>query len=102
MEENIALAVIVAPTTREIIGTGIFDALDITSTYTIYHINDSNICGLFSDKMLDLFIHPGLPDIATVDVHIKVPDQCEWGSSSANSKLVLKKVKGQTVQGQTA
>ena len=48
-----------APRTREIIGAGIFYALGITYAYASYHINDFNLGGLFTDKIIVFFARPG-------------------------------------------
>ena len=55
-----------APRTREIIGAGIFYALGITYAYASYHINDFNLGGSFTNKMIVFFARPGLtihPDV---------------------------------------
>ena len=57
--KNIALAVIVAPATREIAGAGSFGAVDIIYTYGSYHINDFNFRGLFTDKLPIIYVYPG-------------------------------------------
>ena len=60
-------------------------------------------CALYDEVLLPARL--SLSDVRKLDHQNPVTElslEPEWGVRSTNSKLVLQKVKGQTVQGQTA
>ena len=61
--------------TREIVIDSTFgDGIGVSSTYANYHIDDFNLEGLFTDKIIDLCARPGSTDIlAEIGPHQEVP-----------------------------